>query len=74
MNRNVDTCEVCGLIAETYQHPCQFAKGCRCWRGEICAPGKVATVKRATLFDGVVDTFQTEAELNGFRASQGMLL
>lgn len=35
---------------------------------------KAATVKRATLWNGVVDTFQTEAELNGFRASQGMLL
>ena len=33
----------------------------------------VATVKRATLWDGVEDTYQTEAELNGFRARQGAL-
>ena len=32
------------------------------------------TVKRATLFDGVIDSFQTEAELNGHRATQGKLL
>lgn len=33
-----------------------------------------ATVKRATLWDGVSDTYQTETELNGLRASQGALL
>lgn len=33
-----------------------------------------ATVKRASLWDGVQDTHQTEAELNGFRATQGALL
>ena len=38
------------------------------------APYQPATVKRATLFDGVVDTFQTEAELNGWRPSQGRML
>lgn len=35
---------------------------------------KAESVKRATLFDGVVDSYQTEAELNGFRATQGALL
>ena len=33
-----------------------------------------ATVKRADLWGNVTDTHQTEAELNGFRASQGALL
>lgn len=33
-----------------------------------------STVKRATLWDGVTDTHQTEAELNGWRATQGALL
>lgn len=32
------------------------------------------TVKRATLFDGVADSFQTEAELNGHRPAQGRML
>jgi len=32
------------------------------------------TVKRATLFDGVVDTYRIETELNGFVATQGALL
>ena len=37
-----------------------------------CPSGQ--TVKRATLFDGVLDTYQTETELNGFRETQGALL
>lgn len=37
-------------------------------------PFAAATVKRATLFDGVTDTYQTESELNGYRPSQGALL
>lgn len=32
------------------------------------------TVKRATLFDGVLDSFRTETELNGFKVKQGALL
>lgn len=32
------------------------------------------TVKRATLWDGIVDTFATEGELNGWKPSQGALL
>lgn len=32
------------------------------------------TVKRADLFGNVIDTHATEAELNGWRASQGQLL
>ena len=34
----------------------------------------IATVKHADLWGNVMDTHQTEAELNGFRASQGALL
>ena len=33
-----------------------------------------ATVKRVDLYGNVVDTHQTEAELNGFRPSQGRML
>ncbi|MGD9934802.1 MAG: hypothetical protein AB7T37_13955 [Dehalococcoidia bacterium] len=40
---------------------------------QMC-PCQPATVHRATLWDGVVDTFQTEAELNGYRPAQGALL
>jgi len=40
--------------------------------GRACKPA--ATVKRATLFDGIVDTYQTETELNGFRPTQGAML
>jgi hypothetical protein len=47
---------------------------CAAARVAIKRAQRLATVKRATLFDGVVDTFQTEAELNGFRDSQGRLL
>lgn len=32
------------------------------------------TIKRADLWGNITDTHQTEAELNGFRASQGALL
>lgn len=32
------------------------------------------TVKRASLWDGVLDTYQTEGELNGWRPKQGALL
>ena len=32
------------------------------------------TVKRADLFGAVTDTFATEAELNGFRPTQGAFL
>ena len=35
---------------------------------------KRATIKRADLWGNVTDTHQTEAELNGFRATQGALL
>ena len=38
-----------------------------------CGPEPV-TVKRSTLWDGIEDTYQTEAEINGFRAEQGTLL
>jgi hypothetical protein len=37
-------------------------------------PTGVPTVKRADLFGNVVDTHKTEAELNGFRATQGKLV
>lgn len=33
-----------------------------------------ATVKRADIFGNVIDTHATEAELNGWRPSQGALL
>ncbi len=33
-----------------------------------------ATVKRVDLFGNVTDTFQTEAELNGHKATQGRLI
>ena len=32
------------------------------------------TVKRVDIFGTVIDTYQTEAELNGFRAKQGRLI
>ena len=32
------------------------------------------TVKRVDLFGAVIDTFQSEAELNGHRESQGRML
>ena len=32
------------------------------------------TVKRATLFDGVIDSYRTESELNGWKPTQGALL
>lgn len=38
------------------------------------APAAAETVKRATLWDGVIDTHATETELNGWRQSQGVLL
>ena len=38
------------------------------------AAERQATVKKPDLFGRVTDTFQTEAELNGFRQSQGRLL
>lgn len=37
-------------------------------------PQEPPTVKRATLWDGVHDTHQTERELNGWREQQGKLL
>ena len=40
----------------------------------MCGDQAEETVQRATLWDGVIDTHQTEAELNGFRATQGALL
>lgn len=45
-----------------------------CYRASKGGRREVPTVKRASLWDGVVDTFATEAELNGFRPSQGGLL
>lgn len=41
---------------------------------ECSTPASTATVKRADLFGNVIDTHQTEAELNGFRPTQGALL
>jgi hypothetical protein len=38
------------------------------------APHRSATIKRPDLWGAVNDTFQTEAELNGIRDSQGRLL
>jgi len=35
---------------------------------------RTETVKRASLWDGVLDTYATETELNGFRPSQGAFL
>ena len=46
----------------------------RCEGDLIYAVDRSATVRRATLFDGVLDTFQTETELNGWRPSQGRML
>jgi hypothetical protein len=40
----------------------------------IYAVDRNATVKRPDLWGAVNDTFQTEAELNGIRDSQGRLL
>lgn len=58
--------EACGCTAD-----CVLGTDrCECGACDRCAP----TVKRVTLFDGVVDTFATEAELNGWRPSQGRML
>ena len=78
-------CGRCGAdIAADPFHAC--ATMCDCGRGPIlqgngtpdvcatCYMAETATVKRASLFDGVIDTYQTETELNGHRATQGALL
>lgn len=36
------TCEVCGVTASAKTHPCRFAKGCSCWRGEPCVAARRA--------------------------------
>lgn len=41
---------------------------------KVSKGGRRETVKRASLWGGVQDTYRTEAELNGFRPSQGALL
>lgn len=35
---------------------------------------ELETVRMATLWDGVIDTFKTESELNGWKPTQGVLL
>lgn len=34
----------------------------------------VATIQRASLWDGVIETYATETELNGWRPAQGRML
>ncbi len=41
---------------------------------EAALDTKPATVQRVDLFGNMTDTFQTEAELNGHKASQGRLI
>lgn len=82
------TLDVCNVLVDVHwrgnvptrqPHDCRAkatATACRDTKPEI-TPVRVPpveTVKRATLFDGVLDSFQTEAELNGHRATQGKLL
>lgn len=44
-------------------------------KGWTTAPKpNAATVKRATLFDGVIDTYSTESELNGYKPTQGRMI
>lgn len=38
------------------------------------SPAPTETVKRADLFGNITDTHRTEAELNGFRPTQGKML
>ena len=52
---------------------------CRCPDGDGaehrpgCPDYTPPTVMRASLFDGTRDTYQTEAEINGYREEQGAL-
>lgn len=64
-------------------HLAHGLNGSRCWCTDGVPPHPPhafdtvppePTVKRATLFDGVVDTYQTETELNGWKPRQGALL
>ena len=43
-------------------------------RGRKEVRPRTETVKRASLWDGVQDTYRTESELNGFRPTQGALI
>lgn len=67
-------CDICGLTAPTNTHPCRFEKGCKCWRGASCQGDGPATVKRVALDGAIEDTYATEAEHNGYRATQARLL
>lgn len=68
--------ECANVGVRDYHHAGGGCLDCDCTSGHVpvAAPSPAPTVKRATLWDGVADTFQTEAEMNGFRATQGRLL
>lgn len=62
-------CAACQPIAQAQDHAAGLDHEC----GPLC-PIEPASVKRPDLFGNVNDTYQTEAELNGWRQKQGSLL
>lgn len=75
------TAPTCAYCLYGSHHLClagsDWGRSCGCTNAR-CHPGQSPaegpTVKRASLWDGVVDTHATETELNGWRPSQGVLL
>lgn len=71
-------CEHCGHHAAYHRHP-SGCLDCECtWWNRADYPEWVApaeeTVKRAALWGGCVETYRTETEINGWRATQGLLM
>lgn len=71
MTEEDHVCRLCGhhLAYHRQAMPVGACIDCEC-------PGYAIpeTVKRASLWDGIIETYQTETEMNGFRATQGALL
>ncbi len=66
-------CQTCGHHPFYHRHP-SGCLDCECtWHWVATTEARTETVKRASLWHGVQDTYRTESELNGFRPTQGAL-